>query len=128
MCMNAGHAFFEPMQCGYGENLVIVVDGGVHMYVNSLLMFYIWKYPVLLELYEDKDPMSTGWEECERLRRIPADKPIGDAQDVAVLLWDYQNWDLDFLLLQWENVLGDLHVSVMSLVRRMSLMKDYRRR
>lgn len=33
------------------------------MYVNSLLMFYIWKYPVLLELYEDKDPMSTGWEE-----------------------------------------------------------------
>ena len=63
MCMNAGHAFFERMQCGYGENLVIVVDGGIHMYVNSLLMFYIWKYPVLLELYEDKDPMSTGWEE-----------------------------------------------------------------
>ena len=55
--------FFEHMKCGYGENLVIVVDGGVHMYVISLLMFYIWKYPVLLELYEDKWIMSTGWEE-----------------------------------------------------------------
>ena len=33
------------------------------MYVISLLMFYIWKYPVLLELYEDKGIMSTGWEE-----------------------------------------------------------------
>lgn len=55
--------FFEHMKCGYGENLVIVVDGGVHMYVISLLMFCIWKYPVLLELYEDKGTMSTGWEE-----------------------------------------------------------------
>ena len=51
------------MKCGYGENLVIVVDGGVHMYVISLPVFYIWKYPVLLELYEDKWIMSTGWEE-----------------------------------------------------------------
>lgn len=55
--------FFEHMKCGYGENLVIVVDGGVHMYVISLPVFYIWKYPVLLELYEDKWIMSTGWEE-----------------------------------------------------------------
>lgn len=55
--------FFEHMKCGYGENLVIVVDGGVHMYVIFLPVFYIWKYPVLLELYEDKWIMSTGWEE-----------------------------------------------------------------
>ena len=55
--------FFEHMKCGYGENLVIVVDGGVHMYVISLPVIYIWKYPVLLELYEDKGTMSTGWEE-----------------------------------------------------------------
>ena len=40
--------FFEHMKCGYGENLVIVVDGGVHMYVIFLPVFYIWKYPVLL--------------------------------------------------------------------------------
>ena len=53
----------EHMKCGYGENLVIVVDGGVHMYVIFLPVFYIWKYPVLLELYEDKGIMSTGWEE-----------------------------------------------------------------
>ena len=55
--------FFEHMKCGYGENLVIVGDGGVHMYVIFLPVFYIWKYPVLLELYEDKGTMSTGWEE-----------------------------------------------------------------
>lgn len=71
----------------------------------------------LLRLYPvDKEYDGKRWGTkdyfytMERLRRLPAGKPIGDAQDVACLLWDYQNWDLTELLLQWQNVLGDLHI------------------
>ncbi|MCC8025666.1 MAG: hypothetical protein LIP16_10250 [Clostridium sp.] len=67
-------------------------------------------YPVDKEYDGKKWGTKDYFYTMDRLRRLPADKPIGDAQDVAVLLWDYQNWDLAFLLLQWENVLGDLHV------------------
>ena len=67
-------------------------------------------YPVDKEYDGKKWGTKDYFYTIDRLRRLPADKPIGDAQDVAVLLWDYQNWDLAFLLLQWENVLGDLHV------------------
>lgn len=67
-------------------------------------------FPVKKEYDGEKWGTKDYFYTMDRLRRLPADKPIGDAQDVAVLLWDYQNWDLTFLLLQWENVLGDLHV------------------
>ena len=67
-------------------------------------------FPVTKEYDGKKWGTKDYFYTLEQLRRLPADKPIGDAQDVAVLLWDYQNWDLTFLLLQWENVLGDLHV------------------
>lgn len=67
-------------------------------------------YPVDKEYDGKKWGTKDYFYTMDRLRSLPADKPIGDAQDVAVLLWDYQNWDLAFLLLQWENVLGDLHV------------------
>ena len=64
-------------------------------------------YPVTKEYdgkrWGEKDYFYT----MDRLRYLPADKPIGDAHDVACLLWDYQNWDLTELLLQWQNVLGD---------------------
>lgn len=71
----------------------------------------------LLQMYPvDKKYDGKRWGEkdyfytMDRLRYLPADKPIGDAHDVACLLWDYQNWDLTELLLQWQNVLGDLHI------------------
>lgn len=67
-------------------------------------------YPVTKEYdgkrWGEKDYFYT----MDRLRYLPADKPIGDAHDVACLLWDYQNWDLTELLLQWQNVLGDLYI------------------
>ena len=67
-------------------------------------------YPVTKEYDGEKWGTKDYFYTMDRLSRLPANKPIGDAQDVACLLWDYQNWDLSFLLLQWENVLGDLHV------------------
>jgi hypothetical protein len=67
-------------------------------------------FPVKKEYDGEKWGTKDYYYTMDRLRRLPADRPIGDAQDVAALLWDYQNWDLTFLLLQWENVLGDLHV------------------
>lgn len=67
-------------------------------------------FPVTKEYDGKKWGTKDYFYTLEQLRRLPADKPIGDAQDVAVLLWDYQNRDLAWLLLQWQNVLGDLHV------------------
>lgn len=67
-------------------------------------------YPVTKEYDGEKCGTKDYFYTMDRLRRLPADKPIGDAQDVACLLWDYQNRDLIWLLLQWQNVLGDLHV------------------
>lgn len=67
-------------------------------------------YPVTKEYdgaeWGSKDYFYT----MNKLKQWNVDQPIGDAQDVACLLWDYQNWDLEFLLLQWMNVLGDLHI------------------
>lgn len=67
-------------------------------------------YPVTKE-YAGKE---MGWKDyfftMEKLKKLPMDEPIGDAQDVACLLWDYQNWDLELLLLQWMNVLTDLKI------------------
>lgn len=67
-------------------------------------------YPVTKEYDGEKWGTKDYFYTMDRLRRLPADKPIGDAQDVAVLLWDYQNWDLAELLFQWQNVLGDLYI------------------
>ncbi|RJW38684.1 hypothetical protein DXC92_19010 [Clostridiales bacterium TF09-2AC] len=67
-------------------------------------------YPVDKEYDGKKWGTKDYFYTMERLRRLPADKPIGDAQDVACLLWDYQNWDLRWLLLQWQNVIGDLYI------------------
>lgn len=46
----------------------------------------------------------------DKVNSLPGDEPIGDAQDVACLLWDYQNWDLEFLLMEWMSILGDLYI------------------
>lgn len=67
-------------------------------------------YPVTKEYDGEKWGTKDYFYTMDKLKKLPANKPIGDAQDVACLLWDYQNWDLTFLFLQWQNVLGDLHV------------------
>lgn len=67
-------------------------------------------YPVEKEYNGAKWGTKDYFYTMDKLKKRPADKPIGDAQDVACLLWDYQNWDLEYLLLQWMNVLGDLHI------------------
>lgn len=67
-------------------------------------------YPVTKEYDGKKWGTKDYFYTMDKLKKRPADKPIGDAQDVACLLWDYQNLDLTWLLLQWQNVLGDLHV------------------
>lgn len=71
----------------------------------------------LLRMYPvEKKFNGARWDEKDyfytmgKLRFRPADQPIGDAQDVACLLWDYENGDLEFLLLQWMSVLGDLRI------------------
>lgn len=67
-------------------------------------------YPVTKEYAGEQ----MGWKDyfftMGRLKKLPMDEPIGDAQDVACLLWDYQNWDLELLLLQWMNVLSDMEI------------------
>lgn len=67
-------------------------------------------YPITKEYDGEKWGTKDYFYTMDKLKKRPADKPIGDAQDVAVLLWDYQNWDLMELLLQWENVLEDLDI------------------
>ena len=67
-------------------------------------------YPVTKEYDGEKWGTKDYFYTMDKLKKRLADKPIGDAQDVACLLWDYQNRDLAWLLLQWQNVLGDLHV------------------
>lgn len=65
-------------------------------------------YPVTKEYAGEE----MGWKDyfftMGKLKNLPMDKPIGDAQDVACLLWNYQNWDLEMLLLQWMDVLFNL--------------------
>ncbi len=67
-------------------------------------------YPVKKEYDGKKWGTKDYFYTMDKLKKRPADKPIGDAQDAACLLWDYQNKDLEYLLLQWINVLGDLHI------------------
>lgn len=70
----------------------------------------MYMYPITKEYDGERWGTKDYFYTVERLKRWPEDKPIGDAQDVACLLWDYQNWDLSFMLLQWQNVIGDLYV------------------
>ena len=71
----------------------------------------------LLRMYPvEKKFNGTRWNEkdyfytMDKLRCWPADQPLGGANDVACLLWDYQNWDLTDVLLEWMHVIGDLRI------------------
>lgn len=67
-------------------------------------------YPVIKQYDGAKWGEKDYFYTIESVSQLPEGKPIGDAQDVACLLWDYQNWDLEFLLLEWVHVLSDLHI------------------
>lgn len=65
-------------------------------------------YPVTKDYDGEKWGHKDYFYTMEKLCRMPMDQPIGDAQEVACLLWNYQNWDLENVLLRWMHVLGDL--------------------
>lgn len=44
----------------------------------------------------------------DKLRCWPEEQPLGSANDVASLLWNYQNWDLEEVLIEWMCAIGDL--------------------
>lgn len=67
-------------------------------------------YPVIKEYDGEKWGSKDYFYTMDKLRRLPVDNPIGDENDVACLLWDYQNADLEFIILYWQSVLGDLSV------------------
>jgi len=71
----------------------------------------------LLRMYPvEKKFNGTKWDEkdyfytMDKLRHWPVDQLLGDANDVACLLWDYQNIDLEDVLLEWMHVLGELRI------------------
>ncbi len=67
-------------------------------------------YPVEKDYDGEKWGHKDYFYTMDKLRRLPNDKPIGDFQDAACLLWDYTNKDLEGLLYQWMGVLCDLSV------------------
>ena len=56
--------------------------------------------------YEEKDYFYT----VDVLNRMNPKGLIGDANDAACLLWDYQNMDLEFFLVRWMHVTDDLSI------------------
>jgi hypothetical protein len=65
-------------------------------------------YPVLKEYDGERWGCKDYFYTMDKLKQWPPDKPIGTAQEVARLLWDYQNKDLEIMLLQWMNAVNDL--------------------
>lgn len=67
-------------------------------------------YPVTKEYDGERWGCKDYFYTMDKLKQWPPDKPIGTAQEVACLLWDYQNKDLEIMLLQWMCVIGDLKI------------------
>ena len=65
-------------------------------------------YPVTKEYDGERWECKDYFYTMDKLKQWPPDKPIGAAQEVACLLWDYQNQDLEIMLLQWMNAVDDL--------------------
>lgn len=65
-------------------------------------------YPVTKEYDGERWDCKDYFYTMDKLKQWPPDKPIGTAQEVARLLWDYQNKDLEIMLLQWMNAVNDL--------------------
>ena len=67
-------------------------------------------YPVTKEYGGERRDCKDYFYTMDKLKQWPPDKPIGTAQEVACLLWDYENKDLEIMLLQWLNVIDDLKI------------------
>lgn len=67
-------------------------------------------YPVEKKFNGTKLDEKDYFYTMDKLRCRPADRPLGGANDVACLLWDYQNIDLEDVLLEWMQVLGELRI------------------
>ena len=67
-------------------------------------------YPVTKEYDGERWECKDYFYTMDKLKQWPPDKPIGTAQEVACLLWDYQNQDLEIMLLQWMDVVDDLKI------------------
>ncbi|MCB6350581.1 hypothetical protein [[Clostridium] symbiosum] len=67
-------------------------------------------YPVTKEYDGERWGCKDYFYTMDKLKQWPPDNPIGTAQEVACLLWDYENEDLEIMLLQWLNVVDDLKI------------------
>lgn len=67
-------------------------------------------YPVTKEYGGERRDCKDYFYTMDKLKQWPPDKPIGTAQEVACLLWNYENKDLEIMLLQWLNVIDDLKI------------------
>ena len=76
------------------KEIKMVLDAIGRLTPQKLLQLY----PVTKE-YDGSDGTAKDYfYTMDRLKQWPPDKPIGTAQEVACLLWDYQNQDLEIML------------------------------
>lgn len=86
------------------KEIKMVLDAIGRLTPQKLLQLY----PVTKEYDGERWDCKDYFYTMDKLKQWPPDKPIGTAQEVARLLWDYQNKDLEIMLLQWMNAVNDL--------------------
>lgn len=93
------------IECRYKE-VKAVMDTIGRLTPKKLLQLY----PVTKEYDGKRWGHKDYFYTMDKLKQWPSDKQIGDAQKVACFLWDYQNTDLEIMLLQWMDVVDDLKI------------------
>lgn len=88
------------------KEIKMVLDATGRLTPQKLLQLY----PVTKEYGGERRDCKDYFYTMDKLKQWPPDKPIGTAQEVACLLWDYENKDLEIMLLQWLNVIDDLKI------------------
>ena len=88
------------------KEIKMVLDAIGRLTPQKLLQLY----PVTKEYDGERWDCKDYFYTMDKLKQWPPDKPIGTAQEVACLLWDYQNTDLEIMLLQWLNAVDDLKI------------------
>lgn len=88
------------------KEIKMVLDAIGRLTPQKLLQLY----PVTKEYNRKRWDCKDYFYTMDKLKQWPPDKPIGTAQEVACLLWDYENEDLEIMLLQWLNVIDDLKI------------------
>ena len=86
------------------KEIKMVLDAIGRLTPQKLLQLY----PVTKEYGGERRDCKDYFYTMDKLKQWPPDKPIGTAQEVACLLWDYENEDLEIMLLQWMNAVDDL--------------------